>query len=134
MSANVIMVHDSPRFVEEAVAALRLAGLDVVTFADPNEALTALENARFDILITRVRFAPGRPNGVSLAQMARLKRPGIKVLFTVAPENVEYTEGLGEFVSAPIDIPQLVAMVAKLASQTGTFGPAPDGDSDPRPA
>jgi len=114
MPGSVIMVHDDPSFVEEAAAALKLAGQDVVTFGDPNDALTALENERFDILITRVRFAPGRPNGVALARMARLKRPGIKVLFTVAPENVQYTEGLGEFVSAPIDIPKLVAMITEL--------------------
>src|SRR5215468_11982485 len=111
MPANIIMVHDDPGFVEEAAAALRFAGNDIVTFADPNEALTALENRPFEILITRVRFPPGRPNGVALARMAPLKRPGIEVVFTVAAENIEYTEGLGEFVAAPIDIPELVAMV-----------------------
>ncbi len=47
--------------------------------------------------------------------MALRKQPGIKVLFTVAPENIEYTEGLDEFLSAPINIPELVAMVTKLA-------------------
>jgi DNA-binding NtrC family response regulator len=115
MAANVIMVHDDPRFIEEAAAALRLAGHELTTFADPNQALTALEHTPFEILITRVRFLPGRPNGVSLARMARLKRPGIKVLFTVAAENIEYTEGLGEFIAAPIDIAELVAMVNELA-------------------
>jgi hypothetical protein len=37
--------------------------------------------------------------------------------FTVAPENIGHTEGIGEFVAAPIDIPQLVTMVSKLVSQ-----------------
>ena len=51
---------------------------------EPMEALNALEAAqRFEILITRVRFAPGKPNGVSLAQMAQAKQSAIKVLFTV---------------------------------------------------
>lgn len=115
LPANIIMVHDDPGFVDEAAAALRLAEHDIVTFADPTQALTALENSPFEILITRVRFPPGQPNGVALARMARLKRPGIEVRFTVAAENIEYTEGLGEFVVAPIDIPELVAMVTKLA-------------------
>ena len=115
---HVILVHDDPSFIEEAAAALRTAGHDVATFMEPMEALNALEAAqRFKILITRVRFAPGKPNGVSLAQMAQAKQSGIKVLFTVAPENIEYTEGIGEFVAAPIDIPQLVTMVTKLVSQ-----------------
>ena len=39
-------------------------------------ALSALENAdRADVLITRLTFPPGNPNGVSLALMARAKRP-----------------------------------------------------------
>jgi hypothetical protein len=46
-----------------------------------------------------------------------LKRPEIRVLFTIASENIEYTEGLGEFVVAPIDISELVAMVTKLISK-----------------
>jgi len=41
-------------------------------------ALSALENAdRADVLITRLTFPPGNPNGVSLALMARAKRPSI---------------------------------------------------------
>jgi hypothetical protein len=36
----------------------------------------------------------------ALARMARVKRPAIKVVFTAAAENVEYTEGIGEAVTA----------------------------------
>ena len=38
-----------------------------------------------------------------------------EVLFTVAPQNAEYTKEEGEFVVAPIDIPELVAAVGQLA-------------------
>ena len=116
MSANIIFVHDDPEFTGEAAAALRLAGHKVVTFREPIEALSALETEYFDILVTRVRFPIGRPNGVALARMARMRRPSIKVVFTAAAENAEYTEGLGETVTAPIDIPELVATVASAAS------------------
>jgi len=116
MPANIIMVHDDPEFIEKAATALRSAGQNVVMFLDPMEALNAFDTVHFEILVTRVRFPVGRPNGIALAQMARAKRPWIKVLFTVAAENVEYTEGLGEAVTAPIDIPELVATVAKLVS------------------
>ena len=40
----------------------------------------------------------------------------IKLVFTVMPEYVEYAEELGETVTAPVDIPELVATVAKIAS------------------
>ena len=58
----------------------------------------------------------GQSNGIALAQLARMKQPWIKVVFTVAAENVEYTEGIGEVVITPIDIAELVASVAKLVS------------------
>jgi DNA-binding NtrC family response regulator len=119
MSANIIFVHDDPEFIRGAAVALRLAGHEVITFQEPMEALSALETAQFDILITRVQFPVGQPNGVALARMARVKQPLIKVVFTVAAENVEYTEGLGKAVTAPIDVVELLAVVAKLAADRG---------------
>jgi len=94
-----------------------LAGHKVATFREPMGALRALETEHFEILITRVRFPIGQPNGVALVRMARMKRPSIKVVFTVVAELVEYTEGLGEAVSAPIDIPALIATVAWVGSE-----------------
>jgi DNA-binding NtrC family response regulator len=111
-----MLLHDDPKFIEGAAAALRLAGHHVATFVQPLDALNALETEHFELLITRVRFPIGQPNGVALARMARIKRPSIKVVFTVAAENVEYTEGLGEAVTAPIDVSELVATVARIAS------------------
>jgi hypothetical protein len=58
----------------------------------------------------------GQLNGVALTQMARMKQPWIKVVFTIAAENLEYIEGIGDVVIAPIDIAEFVASVAKLAS------------------
>ena len=69
--------------------------------------VNALETGQFEILITPARFPVGQLNGVALGQMARMKRPWIKVVFTIAAENLEYTEGIGEAVIAPIDVPEL---------------------------
>jgi hypothetical protein len=40
--------------------------------------------------------AAGQPNGVSLALMARTKKPRVKVLFVALPETQEHTAGVGE--------------------------------------
>jgi len=69
--------------------------------------VNALETGQFEILITPARSPVGQLNGVALGQMARMKRPWIKVVFTIAAENLEYTEGIGEAVIAPIDVPEL---------------------------
>jgi hypothetical protein len=45
-----------------------------------------------------------------------MKRPSIKLVFTAVPEYVEYTGELGETVTAPIDIPELVAAVSRVNS------------------
>jgi DNA-binding NtrC family response regulator len=118
MPANIILVHDDLTFVAEVVDALKSIGHNIAAFSDPLDAMNPIQAiARIDILITRVHFASGRGNGVALAGWARIRRPGVKVLFTVAPENIDHVEEVGEFVVAPIQIPELVAIVTKLAEQ-----------------
>jgi DNA-binding NtrC family response regulator len=122
MPARVVMVHDETEFAAGVAAALRLTGNDVAVFADPMRALDALDAAqRIEVLITQIKFAPGKPNGVALARMAQTKRPGtrrpwtrrpwIKVLFTALPEFAEHAAGLGEFVAMPACVTDVAAAV-----------------------
>ena len=79
MPARIVVVHDDPEFVDQLQSALRRAGRDVAAFADLMDALAALDAAqRIEVLITRMQFPPGKPNGLALARMARHKRPGIR--------------------------------------------------------
>jgi DNA-binding NtrC family response regulator len=115
MPARVVIAHDDAEFVEDTVTALWDAGYEVVAFTDSMSALDALEAAQLvEVLITRVRFAEGQPNGISLARMARMKRPGIKVVFAALPETQVHTEGLGEFLPMPIAATDLVAKVREM--------------------
>ena len=94
---------------------LRAAGYDVVAFLDSMSGIDALEHPkRIELLITRVRFPAGTPNGAALARMARLKRPGIKVLFVSFPEVRQHTEGLGEFLPRPISTDELLETVGRM--------------------
>ena len=115
MPACIVLVHDDPGFANPALAALRAAGYDAVGFQDLMSAIDALEHPkRIELLITRVRFPPGTPNGVALACMARLKRPGIKVLFTSFPEVRQHTDGIGEFLPRPLSSDELLETVARM--------------------
>lgn len=117
MPATVVIVHDDSTLAAQTKAALEQKGLDVAVFSDPMAALPALEHARSaDLLITRVNFGPGRPHGVSLALMARSRRPKIKVLFVTRPENRQHTEGLGELLPAPASVDDVVAAAERLLS------------------
>jgi DNA-binding response OmpR family regulator len=131
MPARVILVHDDPEVLEPATAALRVAGHDVAAFADSMAAISALEDARVaELLITRVRFPLGTPNGVSLARMARIKRPGIKVLFAALPEMEEHAGDLGEFMPMPVDMSELVATVTRVLAECDQSATSPER---PRP-
>ena len=117
MPARIVVVHDDPLF-RECVTALATAGYDVKSFARSMEAIDALEAAgRIELLITRVAFSEGTPNGISLARMARLKKPGIRVLFAALAENQEHTEGLGEFLALPVTGPEIVAAVKRILAE-----------------
>ncbi len=94
------------------MTALRAASLEVVGFADPMTALDAIEaSSRVRVLVTRVVFGPGKPNGVALV---RVKRPGTKVVFVAREENAPHTEGLGVFLPRPLNPDILVATVSRV--------------------
>ena len=79
MPAPVLVVHDEQDIRELAVSALRAAFLEVVGFDDPIPALDAIEtDSRVRVLVTRVVFGPGKPNGVALARMVRTQAAGHK--------------------------------------------------------
>ena len=116
MPARIVVVHDDPNFRECAVTALQAAGYDTNAFAASMAAIDALDEAaeRIELLFTRVRFPEGTPHGVSLASMALMKKPGVRVLFVARDENREHTEGLGEFLAVPVTGAELVTTVKRM--------------------
>ena len=115
MPARIVVVHDDSDFNVAATVALTLAGYDVAAFVDPMAALHALEAARtVEALVTRMRFGPGRPNGLELARMARRRRPDIRVLFIAKPEFAVHAAGLGDFIATPTTPTDIVEGVRRL--------------------
>jgi len=51
--------------------------------------------------------------------MARLKKPGVRVLFAARDENREHTDGLGEFLPVPAIGQETVATVARMLKAEG---------------
>ena len=109
LPACVIFVHDDPAFLASAASAIQRSGYTVAAFSDPMQALSTLEKAKSaELLVTRAEFSRGKPNGVSLALMARVRRPGIKVLFMGRPEHDEHTRGLGDLLPADASVADVV--------------------------
>ena len=116
MPAAVLVVHNERDTRDLAVTALRAAFLEAVGFEDPMAALDAMEaSSRVRVLVTRVDFGPGKPNGIALARMVRVKRPSTKVVFVAREEYAAHAEGLGVFLPMPLTNPDiLVATVSRL--------------------
>ena len=97
---------------------LQCAGYDVVAFTDSMTATDVLLNSsHIELLITRVRFPDNTPNGVALGRMARIRRPGIKVLFTSFPDVHEHIDDVGEHLPRPFSQEELLAVVGRMLDQ-----------------
>jgi DNA-binding NtrC family response regulator len=115
MPAAVLVVHDERSTRELAVSALRAAFLEAVGFTDPLAALDAIEaSSQVRVLVTRVMFGPDQLNGIALARMVRMKRPGIKLVFVAREEYAPHAEGLGVFLPRPLNPDIFVATVSRL--------------------
>jgi DNA-binding NtrC family response regulator len=118
MPARVVVVHDDSQFVDELARRLRAENHEVATFPDPLAAWDALEAAqRTEVLVTRVQFPSGKSNGVSLARMARSKRPEIRILFVALPEFAREAAEYGEFIPFPSNPSEVAAAVKRLLDQ-----------------
>lgn len=109
MPARVVIVLDEPGFAAEIATEMNAAGHESVVLPDSMAGKQALKDAhRIELLITCPDFAPGKPNGISLALMARRRRPGLKVLF-IGPSHIErFTVGVGALLASPVIVPQVV--------------------------
>ena len=112
MPAEVVVVLSDPSFAQNVVDFLLKLDIDAMQIDTSGAALDVLEGAtRIELLVTSVDFGVDQPNGVALARLARVKRPGIKVLFIGEPEHDYLFASLREVMHPPVT-PQQVATVA----------------------
>ena len=111
----LLVVHNEQETRDLAVTALRAAFLEAIGFDDPMAALDAMEaDSRVRVLVTGVEFGHGKPHGVALARMVRVKLPGTRVVFVARAEYESHAEGLGVFLPMPLNPTILVATVSRL--------------------
>ena len=119
MPAHIVIVYNEPAFLDAICAALSANGKSVFAYSDAMQALDALEGpTTTDVLVTRVDFGPGKLNGVALARMAQFWRPEVKVLFVAQTENKEHTTGVGDLLTEPAAVLDIVAAVDRLLAET----------------
>ena len=98
MPARIVLVHYDPEFREYVATVMQAAGYDIKVFRGSMEAIEALEAAeQIQLLITRVSFPEGTPNGVSLARMAKVKKRGSASCSPHATKTASIPKGSGNF-------------------------------------
>jgi CheY-like chemotaxis protein len=79
--ASLLLVEDVARFRDDAVAALRQAGYEVVAVETASAALELIDGGLWiDLLVSRVLMPPGHPHGLALARMVKRRRPQTRVV------------------------------------------------------
>ena len=115
MPAPVLVVHNEFDTRELALTALRAAGHEAASFENPMTALDAIEaDSRVRVLVTGLDFGQGRLNGVALALMVKVKRPGLQAVFVASLEDHPHTERVGDFLPTPLDPHALVDVVGHM--------------------
>lgn len=114
---SILVVDDDEAFRDAMAKLLRAAGYQVCTAPDHRLALEILErNDPIDVLILDV-VMPDRVNGFALARMARLRRPGLKVIYITGFDIPSASnEALGPIIRKPLDNDQLLNELAGLLS------------------
>jgi CheY-like chemotaxis protein len=116
--ARIVIVLDDRALAAGVTALLRTAGEDATAFTSTTLALSALEKAAsVEVLIAGLNFPAGQPNGVSLANLVRARRPDIRIAF-VGPEDLaQFTAGLGQLVPLPASAGKLAGLALSLLKQ-----------------
>jgi DNA-binding NtrC family response regulator len=116
----VIEDDDASRYAYER--ALNAVGYQTAGFGTYFEAAPEIDQGAGALLVVDIRLPPGTPQGLSIARMARHRRPGLPILFVTGfPEMAKLAdEETGPVMLKPIDLDLLVATVRDLLEVPST--------------
>ena len=98
----ILTVDDNPTVLATTVLQLEALGYQTLTARNAESALEMLDrDTKVDVLFTDI-IMPGTMNGKELAKLARMKRPGLKVVYASGFPGVEATAGIDVDLDAPL--------------------------------
>jgi CheY-like chemotaxis protein len=111
---RILLVEDDRVFLRALELVLKGAGFDVLAVSDYIPALKHLDSGEhIDILLTDI-VMPDRMNGLALSRMARLRRPGLGIIYFTAYDIPGATdEALGQILRKPFDSDQLLQAIRR---------------------
>jgi CheY-like chemotaxis protein len=127
MPASILVVDDDEGVRRVVVVTLERAGYTVGAAADYESARPILDGpSPLDLLVTDLRLGEGTPHGYSIARLARVRRPDLKLIVMTGgddPEESALAEAGDLMLQKPFRPRELLEMVQSLlAAEAGTPG------------
>jgi CheY-like chemotaxis protein len=98
----ILTVDDNPTVLATAVLQLEALGFQTLTARNAVSALEMLDGeSKVDVLFTDI-VMPGPMNGKELARLARMKRPGLKVVYASGFPGIEASAGIDIDLDGPL--------------------------------
>lgn len=98
----ILTVDDNPTVLATTVLQLEALGYQTLTARNAETALEMLDrDTKVDVLFTDI-VMPGTMDGKELAKLARMKRPGLKVVYASGFPGIEATAGIDVDLDAPL--------------------------------
>lgn len=113
---RILLVDDDEGFRYVYGKVIEGAGFRVELARDHQRALEILEDGEKLALLVTDLVMPGGINGFALARMARLRRPGLKVLYLTGRDDAPSHEAVGKILRKPVEDELLLAEIRSLAA------------------
>jgi DNA-binding NtrC family response regulator len=112
----VLLIDDETQYLQSAAVALRVAGLEVATLADPRQACQLLSERQFGVILLDI-LMPGLRGDALLAQIQRIA-PHTPVVMVTAVNDLETAvgcmrRGAFDYLVKPVEKDRLVTTVRR---------------------
>lgn len=126
--AKVLVLDDEPVVGERLKASLECAGFAVDAFVSGGDALGALKDTHYDLLVTDLKMSG--PNGMDVLREARHLQPGIKSVVITGFATTETAEeasrsGAVVFIPKPFKMSRLKHVLFELLAAGRDSGTEP---------
>ncbi|MDO1557835.1 response regulator [Brevundimonas sp. 2R-24] len=114
--AHILLAEDDGSLRGFLARALERAGHTVVVCENGDEAVAALEDGHYDLLLTDI-VMPGA-DGIEVARLAALKQPGLRIMFITGFAAVALTAAQAapqaKVLSKPVHLREIVSEVERM--------------------
>jgi DNA-binding NtrC family response regulator len=123
---KILVVDDEQSILLSLSYALRVEGVEVITCSEIEQAEEALENGHFDLVIADIRMSGvSGIEGLELLSFIKNRyRAEVIIMTGYGNEDIEaeaYRRGALKFFKKPVDIPELLQLVASLGIPAKTI-------------